>query len=79
MKTLGFQTFLSNPEAEPRGIQLIKAFWLYGDKFYHIEKGGKRPIYNPLIGRVSKYNTIERLQIYYDLKVHHYIDIPPKK
>jgi hypothetical protein len=24
MKTLGFQTFLSNPEAEPRGIQLIK-------------------------------------------------------
>jgi hypothetical protein len=24
MKTLGFQTFLFNPEAEPRGIQLIK-------------------------------------------------------
>ncbi len=24
MKTLGFQTFLCNPEAEPRGILLIK-------------------------------------------------------
>lgn len=24
MKTLGFQTFLCNPEAKPRGIQLIK-------------------------------------------------------
>ena len=24
MKTLGFQTFLYNPEVEPRGIQLIK-------------------------------------------------------
>lgn len=24
MKTLGFQTFLSNPEAEPRGILMIK-------------------------------------------------------
>jgi hypothetical protein len=25
MKTLGFQTLLCNPEAEPRGIQLIKS------------------------------------------------------
>jgi hypothetical protein len=57
----------------------IKAFWLYGDNFYHVERKNKTEPYNPLIGRISKYNTIERLQIYYDMKVHHYINIPPKK
>ena len=35
MKTLGFQTFLSNPEADPRGIQLIKTPIIKAIYFHH--------------------------------------------
>ena len=37
MKTLGFQTFLSNPEAEPRGIQLIKSKYCQKYCIFHKE------------------------------------------
>ena len=61
----------------------IKAFWLYGDNFHHSERTKQlvTPT-NPLIGRVSKYDVMERL--YLQIRDHWhgysgYTTIPSKK
>ncbi|MGX7666042.1 lamin tail domain-containing protein [Flavobacterium pedocola] len=56
----------------------IKAFWLYGGDFYHRERAKGVEPYNPLIGRVSKYDAFERIQIYFDLIINDYQNIPTK-